>query len=49
MSVIRTVAMLTQISKDFTLPSRDACTGTKTDPAQRDDQGAGSKTELGNG
>jgi len=31
------------------LLSRDACTGTQSDAAQRDNQGAGSKTELGNG
>jgi len=49
MSVIRTVAMQTHVSKEFTLLSRDSCTGTQTDPAQRDDQGAGSKTQLGNG
>jgi hypothetical protein len=49
MSVIRTVAMKTQISKNFSLLSRDACAGTQTDPAQRDNQGAGSKAELGNG
>ena len=41
--------MQTQISKDISLLSRDACTGTNTDLAQRDDQGAGSKTELRNG
>ena len=40
--------MQTQISKDITLLSGDACIGTKTDLAQRDDQGAGSKMELGN-
>jgi len=37
------------IKVKITLLSRDACTGTQTDPAQRDNQGAGSKTELGNG
>jgi hypothetical protein len=49
MSVVRTVAVRKQISKEFALLSRDACTGTQSDPTQRDNQGVGSKKELGKG